>query len=79
MMPMKIQPLCSSLVQDTASERMPRLASAITLASTASEISARFSAISSRICGAPFITLNVLPSLRWMMASVRLMVGLKGV
>mmetsp|Transcript_26240 Transcript_26240/g.89739 ORF Transcript_26240/g.89739 Transcript_26240/m.89739 type:complete len:383 (-) Transcript_26240:885-2033(-) len=69
---------CAS-VRATARERMPLPASSSTLASTSSRIASLLCTISSRTCGAPFVTLNSPPpGLRLSVLSVRFTVGSKG-
>mmetsp|Transcript_25348 Transcript_25348/g.42481 ORF Transcript_25348/g.42481 Transcript_25348/m.42481 type:complete len:284 (-) Transcript_25348:1388-2239(-) len=62
----------------TARERMPRLASSSTLDSTSLQIWSWLWAIRSSTWGAPLVTLKLVPSGPMRVASVRLMVGSKG-
>ena len=60
------------------SERKPRSASSCTAVSTRSLSSSLLCAMRRMYCGAPLVTLKTALSGAWIVASVRLSVGLKG-
>ena len=70
--------LPSPSVRATPSERKPRAANSLTAFSTAGFTCAALAESARITCGAPFVTLNAVPSVPLTVASVRLWTGSNG-